>query len=138
MAHDACEPDFAAEQGGELAADRKTQAGAAVLSARAGVSLLEGFEDQSLFFRRDANACVRHFDRHGSWHEPKDGVLSGPPARDVLHPHLDLALRRELERIRQQVLEDLLKPLGIARERPRERVVDLDLEREALRLGQMM
>ena len=50
--------DFAAQQRRQFPADRQAQARAAILAARAGVGLLEGFEDQLLFFRRDADAGV--------------------------------------------------------------------------------
>ena len=60
---DAREPDFAAEQDGELAADGQPEARAAVLARGAGVGLLEGLEDEPLLFRRDADAGV--LDREG-------------------------------------------------------------------------
>ncbi len=52
------QPDLAAEQRRELAADREAEAGAAVLAAGAGVGLLERLEDQPLLLRRDADAGV--------------------------------------------------------------------------------
>ena len=55
---DAGEPDFAAEQHGQLAADGQAEAGAAVFARRAGVGLLEGLEDEPLLLRRDADAGV--------------------------------------------------------------------------------
>ena len=58
-----------------------------------------------------------------------------PAAGHRLHTHPHLAVRRELEGVRKQVLEDLLQPLGVARERERQRVVDVDMEREILRFG---
>ena len=63
LAVDAGQPDLAAEQHGQLAADRQAQAGAAVLARGAGVGLLEGLEDQPLLLRRDADAGV--LDREG-------------------------------------------------------------------------
>ena len=49
---------LAAEQVRQLAADRETEAGAAVLARRAGVGLLERLEDDPLLLRRDADAGV--------------------------------------------------------------------------------
>ena len=46
-------------------------------------------------------------------------------------------MRREFEGIRQQVFEDLLQPLRIAREASRQAVVDDDLEGQILGLGEM-
>ena len=50
--------DLAAEQPGDLAADRQAQARAAVLAAGAAVGLLERLEDDLLLVRRDADAGV--------------------------------------------------------------------------------
>ena len=54
----AAQLDLAAEQVGQLAADREAEAGAAVLAAGAGVGLLEGLEDDLLLLERDADAGV--------------------------------------------------------------------------------
>ena len=58
LAVDAGELDFAAQQHRQLAADGQAQAGAAVFARRAGIGLLERLEDQSLFLRGDADACI--------------------------------------------------------------------------------
>ena len=50
--------DLAAEQAGELAADRQAQAGAAVLAAGRAVALRERLEDRLLLVGRDADAGV--------------------------------------------------------------------------------
>ena len=52
------QPDFAAEQARDFAADRQAQARAAVLAAGATVGLLERFEDDLLLLRRNADAGV--------------------------------------------------------------------------------
>ena len=54
----AYEFDFAAQQRGQFAADGQTEAGAAVSPRGARVRLLERFEDQALFFRRDADSGI--------------------------------------------------------------------------------
>src|SRR5436309_66030 len=63
LAGQAAQVDLAAEQARELAADRKTEAGAAIFAAGAGVGLLERLEDQLLLLERNADAGVRHFER---------------------------------------------------------------------------
>ena len=111
---DADEPDLAAEQRRQLAADRQTQAGAAVLAAGAGVGLLERLEDEPLLLRRDADAGV--VDREG------DDLRGRAAAPDDRRPALgrqptrivDVALAVNLNGVRQQVLEDLLQPLRVA------------------------
>ena len=55
--------DLAAEQAGDLAADRQAEAGAAVLAAGAAVGLLEGLEDDLLLVGGNADAGVA--DREG-------------------------------------------------------------------------
>ena len=55
-----CAPELylAAEQSRELAADGEAEARAAVLAARSGIRLLEGFEDELLFLGRDAYSRI--------------------------------------------------------------------------------
>ena len=54
----ALQRDLAAQQAGELAADREAQPGAAVLAAGARVRLLERLEDELLLLRRNADARI--------------------------------------------------------------------------------
>ena len=55
---DADKLDLAAKQHRQLSADGKTKASTAVLAGSAGISLLEGLENELLFFRRDADAGI--------------------------------------------------------------------------------
>ena len=57
------EPDLAAEQPRDFAADRQAEAGAAVLAAGRAVGLLERFEDDLVLVRRDADAGVFDLER---------------------------------------------------------------------------
>ena len=57
------QPDLAAEQLGNFAADRQAEAGAAVLAAGRAVGLLERFEDDLVLVRRDADAGVFDLER---------------------------------------------------------------------------
>ena len=65
-------------------------------------------------------------------------MIRRPSRRDLLDTHHHLPLRSELEGIRQQVLENLLQPLRVAREYTRQRVVDLHVEGQILRFGEVM
>ena len=67
--------DFASEQSRQLAADGEAQTRSAVFAARAGVGLLERFENQPLFFRRDADARIGDFDRDGALHKPQNRMI---------------------------------------------------------------
>src|SRR5439155_1312125 len=58
FARGAVDPDLAAKEPGDLAADREAQAGTAELSAGAGVALLERLEDDAVLLPRDADAAV--------------------------------------------------------------------------------
>src|SRR6266404_3862975 len=56
----AFDPDLASHQLGQPLAYRQTQSGAAVMTRRRGIHLLEGFEQPVLSVNRDANAGVAH------------------------------------------------------------------------------
>src|SRR5207249_4111992 len=107
--------DLAAEQAGDLARNGEPEPGSAVLAAGGAVGLLECLEDDLLLVPRDPDPGVDH-------REPEDlrGALQrlGLQIRPVVagvHHQPDLALLRELERVRQQVLEDLLSASSLAR-----------------------
>ena len=131
----AAQMDFAAEQVRQLAADREAQAGAAVFAAGAGVGLLEGLEDDLLLLGRDADAGVGDLERHHRRRLVEHWMLRAPAAlrgRDA-EPHA--ALRGELERVRQQVLQHLLQALGVGGDAAAEIGIEVDLERQLPGLG---
>jgi hypothetical protein len=55
--------DFASQQTGQFAADRKTQPGAAILAAGGPVGLLERFENDSLLVGLNADARIGNGER---------------------------------------------------------------------------
>ena len=114
LAVDAGEPDFAAQQHGQLAADGEAEAGAAVLARGAGVGLLEGLEDEPLLLRRDADAGVLHGEGDHLLGLGQHRVIGAPARRGKADANLDVAMRRELDGVGQQVLEDLLQALRVA------------------------
>jgi hypothetical protein len=76
LARRAGQADLAAQQLGQLAADRQAQAGAAVLAAGGAVGLLEGLEDDLLLVAEmpmpvsdteNATTCLARFS--SSWSE---------------------------------------------------------------------
>ena len=81
----AVEPNLAAEESRDLAADRQAESGAAVFAARAAIGLLERLEDGVLLVGRNADAAVA--DRKG-----EHGI--GAIERSVLHAP---AARRRLD-----------------------------------------
>jgi hypothetical protein len=66
LARHARQPDFAAQQMRKLAADGKPESRPAITPRRAGVGLLEGFEDDALLLKRypDTGVADRELD-HG-------------------------------------------------------------------------
>ena len=114
------QPDLAAEQARDLAADRQAEAGAAVLAAGGAVGLLERLEDDLLLVRRDADAGVA--DREGDHRLGAVERLRGraPAARGRRDLQRDAALLGELERVGEQVLEHLLQALAIGDDRARQ------------------
>ncbi len=80
FAGSAAQLNFSAEQAGQFAADREPQSGAAVLAAGARIGLLEGLEDDSLFFRRNADAGVRNFEGDDGRRAGKDRMRRAPSA----------------------------------------------------------
>jgi hypothetical protein len=80
----AAQREFAAQKARQLAADRKTEAGAAILATGAGVGLLEGFEDDLLLLRRDADPGVGNLEGHHRACLVQRGIV-GPPARRHRH-----------------------------------------------------
>ena len=92
--------------------------GAAVLAAGRAVGLLERLEDDLLLVRRDADAGVgrprtRAPRRPGS--APRCPGSSPPSAGSTRQRHLPVV--RELEGVGEQVLDDLLQPLGVGEHR---------------------
>ncbi len=108
----------AAQQAREVARNRQAQARAAKAPAGGAVGLVEGIENLVLLVGRDADPAVLHAERDGAIgrreHRQRDGARIG-----------------ELDRVRQQVLEDLLHALAVGVDRCRHvgRHVDAELER---------
>src|SRR5439155_6883081 len=110
LAETALDADLPAEQSRDLAADREAEPGPAVAAAGRSVRLLEGLEDQAQLVVRDPDARVHHG-------EGDDGVgtrqrLAGElPSFGELDAQRHTARIGELERVREQVLQDLLQAL---------------------------
>ena len=92
LAGSAHKSNFAAQQHGQLSADRQTEAGSAESSARAGIGLLERLEDDLLLLDRNADAGIAHFKRHHRRHRAQHRMIQvpaghGPPDRGTSHGH---------------------------------------------------
>src|SRR5262245_46892148 len=103
----AAEPDLAAEESRQLSADRQAKSGAAVLSARASIGLLECFENNLLLLRRNSDARVAHRERNHRLGAVQRFVAWRPAFLGLRNMQRNNALLGELERVGQQVLENL-------------------------------
>ena len=124
-----------AQQPGQLARDREAEPGAAELSIGGAVGLAEGLEDDLLVLGGDADARVTHRELH----------VFALVVFQGAHFQRHGAALRELDRVRQQILQDLRKTLdvGVDGRRQVRRLVhaeqDLLLERHGLEcVGQSM
>ncbi len=122
------QPDLTAQQGSQLTADGKPQTGPPVFARGAGIRLLESFKDQTLLVWRDANAGVFHRERNHLLGGAQHWVVCGPPPCGKAYPHFHLTLGRELHRIGQQVLQNLLQTLGVTVHGARQVVREVDVE----------
>ena len=114
---------LAAQQVRQVARNRQPQPGAAVLAVRAAIRLAKGVKDQVLLVQRNADAGVFHGERHGS-------------ARMTLHTQRHFALGRELDRVREQVAQDLRQPQRVGVDAGRQVRVHLSGQRQAFFLCQ--
>src|SRR2546422_3823675 len=107
----ASELDLTAEQQCQFATDRETKAGAAIFSRCSGVGLLEGLENQLLLLRRNAGAGILDGESDHVLRLAEHGMIDTPAFRRQIDPQFDVALSRELDGVRQKILQDLLKTL---------------------------
>src|SRR6185436_17503625 len=112
----AAQLDLTTKQTCQLSTDRQSQTRAAVLAARARVGLLERLEHDALLLRRNADAGIGYLERDDATTQAEHRVRRRPPASGRRHVETHTALRREFERVRQQVLQHLLKTLDIRHE----------------------
>src|SRR5262249_50986763 len=113
LARRADDANFAAQQPRDLAADREAEPRAAVFAAGRPVGLLEGLEDDSLFFERNADAGVA--DRKGyhlvGFPESLGRVIASTFGQTDVER--DMPFVGELEGVREEVLENLLQSLRV-------------------------
>src|SRR5262249_34233936 len=107
----ALQPDFAAQQMCDLAADGKAQPRAAVLAAGSSIRLLEGFEDDALLLCRNTDAGVFDRERDDAARGRKRWVVRLPAGGNRFDAKRDSAALGELECVGKQVLQHLLETL---------------------------
>ena len=121
----------AAHQGDQPRRDRQPQPCAAEPSGGAGVGLLEGVEDRGLPVLGDANPGV------GDGEPQPDGAAGRVAGRAFgqLHIEHDLALLGELDRVADEVDDDLPQPAGVALHDLRHLQVDVAGQLQSLGMG---
>src|ERR1700687_96508 len=129
--------DFSTEEAGQFAADRQPQTCSTVLTAGAGVCLLESLEDDPLLVQRNANAGIGNFKGHNRSSLPQDGVTLAPAARSQRRRQADASQFGELEGVGQQILQYLLQTLRVGDDAPGQVRIGLHLETETAVLGFM-
>src|SRR5579885_2824418 len=132
----ALQTEFAAEQPGQFAADGKAEPRPAVLAAGGAIRLLERFEDDLVFVLRDADAGIGDRKRDYRFHPVQNGMAGAPAGGGALDLQAHRTMFGELERVREQVLENLLEPLRVGNDGFGGEIVgDFDGEVEPLAVG---
>src|SRR5260370_31201802 len=103
----------AREMGG-LAKYRRRRATYAILAARGAVCVRERCRHGMLLVIRDTDAGVRNRQGDDTFGVIQGGSVCAPASGGRLGRKRDPARFRELERIAEQVVEDLLESLGIS------------------------
>src|SRR5262249_46340876 len=103
--------DFAAQQPGDFTADGKTQTCASKPATGSSVGLLECFKDDLVFFRRNPDPSIGDRKRDNFFSLIQRVVVITPTFSRHTSAHIHAALFSEFERIRQQILQDLLQTL---------------------------
>src|SRR5580658_7993005 len=107
--------ELAAMESNELLDERETDAGAFVAARMCALDAVEAFEDARQVLLTDADARIRHFELYAVW--------------DLAQAHRDAPFERELERVRQEIQDNLLPHVPVDVECLGERRA-VDVERE--------
>ena len=126
LAHPALDADGAAHQLDQTAGNDQAQSGAAIAAGAALVGLREGAEQAAYCYRINADTGIPDL-------EPQPRPLTG--IADPQQADRHLALFGELERVADQIGQDLLQPQGIAQHGSRQLFHRAELEPQALVLG---
>src|SRR4029453_7900336 len=94
-------------------AERQTESRTAIIATRGIVSLLKGLENAPLLFGSDPDVGVGHFECQDRGREIEVLTIGVPPARHHLNLQAHPPMLSELQCASEQVLDDLLEPLGV-------------------------
>ena len=129
--------DFASQQARQFSGDGEAQTGAAEFPRGAALGLLEGLENPLLMLRRDPGSRIAHGNRNRILGpQPAPGQVGVPARPGEFHGHATLC--GELDRIRQEVPDDLLEALAVLAESRGRVLAAMNLQGEALLFRQML
>jgi len=97
--------------------------------------LLKGFKDDALFLLRDADSSIAYGEGHHALDAAEHRVSAAPPGGRAGDLQFYRAVLGKLQGVRQQILQHLLKTLGIGVNRLAQSGVEFDREVEAFALG---
>ena len=124
--------NLSAEELRDLATDRQPESRPAVPPVRGAVRLLEGLEDELLLVLLNSDAGIGHLEGDHLGRLIETAAREAPVLLGAANRELHAATLGELERVRQQVLEDLLQALAVGVQRRRRVGVDHQVELEML------
>ena len=127
-----CELNFAAQQRRDFAADREAQSRPAVFAGDRSVGLLERLEDDAMLVGSDSDTGIFHRERDDRLGIAEDLVVRTPSRFSRRHVDRYAASFSELERIRQQILQNLLQPSLVGIHTVRQCRIDINRELQAL------
>src|SRR5215467_5730009 len=96
--------DFTAEEVGQFATDRQAKAGPAVFATGAGISLVEGLEDDLLLLERDTDSGIGDLESNYRGRLLEHRMVLGPAGFRGVHVEANTAAFGELEGVRQKIL----------------------------------
>src|SRR5712691_4527553 len=105
------QPNFPAEQPRDFPANRQAKARPAIFAAGAAIGLLEGFKDELLFLRRDADSRVTDRERDHRTRMVEHFLARTPTFGHWGKAQDDAAVFGKFEGVGKQVANDLLQPL---------------------------
>src|ERR1044071_3891279 len=118
--------DRSTKQFGETLTDRKSKTRSTILTAGRTFCLLECFEDDLLFLRRDTDTGIADRERDHLVCSVEVRIASSPAFVRNEYAEYNFSLLCKLERVRKQVLDDLVETLHVGLDDIRKGRVGLD------------
>src|SRR5258708_17698525 len=108
MPRSAAQLDFSPKQARQFTADCQTKPGASVLATGTGIGLLEGLEDDALFFEGNADTGIRNLERNNRSRLAENRMILAPAALRRRYRQANPSTFGKLESVREKILQHLL------------------------------